>query len=277
MVLPVRAVHRHPEDVRMPRPAHAPARTLGLALLALGASACAEGGRSSDADAFISEYTARWQTLRLDYALADWASNTHIVEGDSTNAVRTRQANEAVLAFTGSTENIERVRGYLDDEADLTPLQALQLDRMLRLAADGPQTIPDLVKRRVALKTSQVEKLYGFEFRLDGKEITPNEIDAKLRASTDLAERQRVWEASKEVGVALKPGMVELRDLRSQTTRELGYPDYFTYQVGDYGTTTDEMLGITKQLVADIWPCIWSCTPGRATNSRAATTSRSPI
>jgi peptidyl-dipeptidase A len=226
----------------------------GLALAAVSLSACAEARFGPDVDDFIAQYTARYQTLRLDYALADWASNTRIVEGDSTNAVRTRQANEALLAFTGGTENIERVRGFLERRDELDPLQVLQLERMLELAADGPQTIPEVVKRRIALETEQVERLYGFAFHVDGEEVTPNQIDERLRKSTDLAERRRVWEASKEVGPALEPGMIELRDLRNRTVRELGYPDFFTFEVSDYGMSTDEMLALTEQLIRDLRP-----------------------
>ena len=45
----------------------------------------------------------------------------------------------------------------------------------------------------------------GFEYKLNGQKITANEIDNKLEKSTDLAERKAVWEASKEIGPALKP------------------------------------------------------------------------
>ncbi len=57
-------------------------------------------------------------------------------------------------------------------------------------------------------------------------------IDNKLDQSTDLAERRKVWEASKESGPALKPGLVKLRDLRNGVAKELGHKDYFALQVG---------------------------------------------
>jgi hypothetical protein len=71
-----------------------------MAFLAL--AGCAEARLGSNADRFLADYTARYQTLRIDASLADWASNTRIVEGDSTNAVRSRQANEALLAPGGT-------------------------------------------------------------------------------------------------------------------------------------------------------------------------------
>jgi len=52
--------------------------------------------------------------------------------------------------------------------------------------------------------TDQTEKLYGFKFSIDGKEVTPNNIDSVLTTSKDLDARRKAWEASKEVGASLK-------------------------------------------------------------------------
>ncbi|MFB3127724.1 MAG: peptidase, partial [Candidatus Acidiferrales bacterium] len=62
---------------------------------------------------------------------AEWESNTRIVEGDDTNAQRTRAANEALAAFTGSIENIETCRRLLVQREQLTPLQVRQLEVIL--------------------------------------------------------------------------------------------------------------------------------------------------
>ncbi len=70
----------------------------------------------------------------------------------------------------------------------------------------------------------------------------------------DLSERLAVWQASKEVGPVLKPGALELRDLRNQTVQALGYSDFFTYQVSDYGMTTDEMIRLCDNLVQQVRP-----------------------
>jgi len=71
---------------------------------------------------------------------------------------------------------------------------------------------------------------------------------------TDLTRRYKAWFASKEVGKVLKEGLVNLQRLRNQTVQALGYPDYFTYQVSDYGMSTDEMIALNKQFIRDIWP-----------------------
>ncbi|HEX6433865.1 MAG TPA: M2 family metallopeptidase [Gemmatimonadales bacterium] len=227
---------------------------LGLPLL-LGCGADAQsGGGNSEVDAYLAGYAREYQRLSYASAQAEWASNTHIVEGDSTNAVRTRQANEALARFVGSAENIEKIQGYLAKKNQLTPLQVRELEVMLYFAAEKPQTAADIVSKRIAAEAAQTETLYGYQFRLKGKPVTPNDIDQALRTSKRLPDRLAVWETSKAIGPTLKPGLLELRDLRNQVVRRLGYPDYFTYQVSDYGMGTDEMLQLTERLMRDLRP-----------------------
>jgi peptidyl-dipeptidase A len=208
----------------------------------------------ADAQAYLDSYATEFQRLYYASAQAEWASNTHIVEGDSTNARRTKAANEAYASFVGSVANIERIRGYLAQKDRLTPIQVRQLEAMLYAAANQPQTVPDVVRRRIAAETEQTEKLYGYTFMVGGKAVTPNQIDSTLRNSTNIADRRAYWESSKAVGPTLKPGIMNLRSLRNQTVQALGYPDFFTYQVSDYGMTTDEMLQMTDNLLRQIRP-----------------------
>ncbi|NJL28404.1 MAG: M2 family metallopeptidase [Thermoanaerobaculia bacterium] len=208
----------------------------------------------TEAQSFLDGYTAEY--LKLYYAsnLAEWDSNTHIVEGDDTNRQRTEAANQALAAFTGAQATIDKTRELLTHEADLTALQTRQLNEILYKAANFPETVPELVKRRIAAEAAQSEKLFGFDFKVDGESLSANDIDDRLASSTDPAERRKVWEASKEVGKGLKQGLTELVELRNGTVEALGYPDFFAYQVSDYGMSTDEMMALNHRFVEELWP-----------------------
>jgi peptidyl-dipeptidase A len=214
----------------------------------------AQQPESSEVENYLAAYNKEYQRLYYASNLAEWASNTHIVEGDSTNAVRTRRANEELARFVGSAENITRIRGFLARRDRLSPLQARELQVMLYLAAEKPQTASAIVSQRIAAETQQTEKLYGFEFRLRGKPVTPNQIDDALRTSKKLPERLALWEASKEVGPTLKSGLVRLRDLRNRVVRTLGYSDYFSYQVSDYDMSSEDMLRLNDELIRELRP-----------------------
>jgi peptidyl-dipeptidase A len=218
------------------------------------ASPPASSAIRAEVESYLESYDSTFKRLNYANQLAQWASNTHIVEGDSTNAVRARETGLALSRFVGSIENIERIKGYLGHRSELDPIQLRRLEIMQYNAADAPQTIPDVVRARLVAENAQVEKLYGFQFSMNGKPITPNAIDDILHSSTDLSQRRAAWDASKEVGRALKPGMVGLRDLRNRGVKSMGYPDFFAYNVSDYGMSADEMLHLTDTMLVQLRP-----------------------
>lgn len=209
---------------------------------------------NAEAQAFIDSYTDEYLKLYKASSEAEWAANTRIVEGDSTNAKEVERTGGEYAAFTGSISNIEKATEFLKDKSKLSELQEKQLEKILYLAADNPQTVADLVKERISAENAQTEKLFGFDFKVDGKSVSANEIDQTLREETDLAKRLKVWEASKEVGIGLKPGLLKLRTLRNQTVQALGYKDYFDYQVQDYGMPTAEMMQLVESINQQLRP-----------------------
>ena len=70
--------------------------------------------------AYLDGYINRYLQLSIISNEAQWKSNTHIVEGDSSNAVATNKAEEENAKFTGSTENIEAANKYLAQKEKLT-------------------------------------------------------------------------------------------------------------------------------------------------------------
>ena len=238
------------------------ATSLMLAVLVLSLTAPTSGQQSlkpagttsAEAQKFIDEYTAEWMKLRYTVVLAEWKSNTQIIEGDETNAKATNAAQEKLTAFTGSRANIEAATRFLKQKNQLTPLQVKQLERILYMAAESPETLKDLVKERIAAETAQNEKLYGFEYKIDGKAVTPNKIDEILRTSTDPVERRKAWLASKEVGKVLKPGLANLQRLRNRVVQPLGYKSYDSYQVSEYGMTSEEMMKLMDEINSDLRP-----------------------
>lgn len=206
------------------------------------------------AQEFVDRYTSQYQKLAFDSGEAEWRSNTVIVEGDTTNAYLTRKANEALAAFTGSKENIEQARGFLEHRDHLPDILVRQLDAILYAAANNPQTVSDVVKKRIKAEAAQVETLYGFDFKIDDESVTTNQIDDILKKETDLNKRLAAWKASKEVGKELRPGLGQLQRLRNETVQALGYDDYFSYQVSDYGMTSEEMVALNRKLVSELRP-----------------------
>ncbi len=201
-----------------------------------------------EAEAFLDTITALLVPVSTVAAEADWAAATDVTPEHT--GLRTG-ADKALAALSGSTVIITRAKALLAKKKDLDEITARQLEKLLLGAAENPGTIPQVVSKRVEAEARQSSILDGYTFCLQPKPGpnggcavtgTANQIDDVLRKSRDLAERQRVWTASKEIGRPLKPGLIELRDLRNQVAKEMGYSSYFALQVADYGMTVDEMM-----------------------------------
>ncbi len=227
---------------------------IGILLFACNSSGSKKPNAQDRAQRFLDEYNSTYQKLSTEANEAQWKTNTYIMEGDTVTSQITDAANKKMAEFTGSSAVIDTVMALLKEKETLTPLQVKQLNAILYLAANNPQSQAALVDERIKAETQQIKNLFGFDFRIQGKKVSTNDIDKILNESTNLTERMDAWNASKEVGKTLKDGLAHLQSLRNKTVQPLGYSDFFTYQVSDYGMSTEEMMKLNHQMIQQVWP-----------------------
>lgn len=208
----------------------------------------------AQADAYLSTYQTEYQKLYTDASEAEWQLNTKIVEGDTITQHNYEVARQKYADFTGSLANIDSCRKYIAIKDKLTPLQNKQFEAILYAAGASPATAGETVKELIKESGEQTKVLFGFDFKMDGKSVSKNDINNTLAHSEKLPEKLKAWTASKEVGIPLKPGLKRLRDLRNETVKGLGFSDFFSYQVSEYGMTTSEMVSMTDGFIKEIWP-----------------------
>lgn len=207
-----------------------------------------------EAQEFIDSYTEQYLKHYSETSEAQWSANTEIIPGDSLNEVIAKRASEAMAKFTGSVEVITKAKNYLAKKEALDDLQIRQLESILYAAANNPQTAKELVNKRIAEEAAQTTAMYGYQFMLNGDSVSPNKLDEILSQEADLARRLAAWESSKAIGSVLKDRLVELRKMRNAVVQDLGYKDYFDYQVSSYGLSSSEMMELMDKLIEDIWP-----------------------
>ncbi len=209
------------------------------------------------AEEFLKMHDSLYQKLYAVNSEAYWAAATDVSEVHTGERIG---ADKAIAAFQGNTYILDETARHLKSKDQLDPLTVRQLQKVLYYGAHAPGTIPDVVSARVSAEAKQSATLDGFVFCLERqgdqcvKPISTNEIDDILKNSRDLTERKRVWEASKESGIALKPGLIELQKLRNRIAKETGFHSYFELEVSDYGMTVPEMMALNQKLVADLKP-----------------------
>jgi len=211
----------------------------------------------SEAKQFLETYNRTYQRLYTVAGESAWAAMTDVTEEHTGQRIG---AEKAQAAFLGSPWIIERARALLQQRAELDPLTVRQLEHVLLLAAGAPGTIPEVVNERVAAEGRQSAALDSFEFKwtppgsTKAEPLTANQIDEILHSSTNLGERTAVWNASKESGVVLKPGLLQLRDLRNRVAKEMGYSSYFGLRAAFSDMSVAEMKKLTDDLCAQTRP-----------------------
>ena len=235
------------------------ALALTLSLAYAADPAPAPTGAKAEAEQFLRVYNSVYQRMYAVSAEAAWAAATDVSEAHT--AQRTG-ADQVYAAFVGAPEIIAQTKALLAKKDQLEPIQVLQLQKILLAASANPGTIPEVVNARVEAEARAASVLDGFVFcytprAADGTCPAPktaNDIVDALQTETNLETRLMVWKASKEVGVPLKPELIELRKLRNELAREMGYSSYFGLQVADYGLTVPEMLTILDGVTTDMAP-----------------------
>jgi peptidyl-dipeptidase A len=201
-----------------------------------------------EARAFLETMTGLLQPLNTVANQTAWIAATDV---SPEHTAARAAAEKAAAAVSGSKLVIERTSAYLAKPSELSDLTSRQLRKLQLAAAENPGTIPEVVSQRIEAEARQSAVLDSYSFCLQplaggkcGRPTSANEIDQILRHSRVLAERERAWIASKEIGRPLKPGLVELQALRNQIARAMGYSSFFALQVADYGMTVDEMMAL---------------------------------
>ena len=200
---------------------------------------------------FLRFYDSIYLGLSRTANESEWVASIDV--SDAHDGARTA-ADTALAVFQGDKNIIETARALLAKRKSLPQLVARQLDKILLAAAEGPGTIPDVVKARAAAESHQRSVQDGFQYMLDGRPVSANDIDDILNKSRDLALRRRAWEASKEIGKPLRPGLAELQKLRNQVARAMGHGSFDALQVADYDMSEKEMMDLLDGFIADTRP-----------------------
>jgi peptidyl-dipeptidase A len=166
-----------------------------------------DSGLQQQADTYLSAYNTAYQKLRKDASESEWVLNTRIVEGDTATQHRYEVASQKLTDFLGSRANIDSAKKYLEMKKRLSPLQVREFDAILFAAGGSPETAARAVKELIEVSGKQTKILYGYDFKMDGKSVTKNDINNLLTSDAGMDKKLKAWNASKEVAQPLTSGI----------------------------------------------------------------------
>ncbi len=179
--------------------------------------------------------------------LASW-----ILETTGSKDAATLKADlEVELSLLFSDKAVyDQLVAWDSDPALTDPLLKRQLNVLIRTFKSN------MISKELIEKISRAEadlSLIYSHFRptVEGKTLSENDIREVLKLENDVAERKKVWDASKQIGKELAPHILHLVRLRNEAAKSLGYPDYFTMQLELQEVEEQELLSTFEKLSSD--------------------------
>ncbi len=218
-----------------------------LAGLAMNASTTSAESVDNDARArqFIARHEATIRPLETESNRRWWEAN---ITGSDEAFKKKEEIENRLNLLLADRETFAKLKA-IHAEPIADKLLARQIE-VLYLQYLGQQIDSALIKEMNAL-SNEVQKAFGvFRAKVDGKELTENDVRDVLRKSTDSARRKAVWEASKAVGPIIEPNLKKLAILRNRAATQLGYKDFHVMQLALTELDQKQVLKLFDELDA---------------------------
>jgi peptidyl-dipeptidase A len=218
---------------------------LALVMGVLAPAALAETDNDARAKRFVDYYDATVRPLEIEAAQAFWTAN---VTGKEADFQKKQEAEEKVDLCVADPARFAELKAVKEGGVS-DPLLARQIE-ILYLRYLAKQVDRELLKKMLA-KSNAVERAFNvFRPKVDGKELTENDIRRILRESGDSAQRRAAWEAGKKVGPVVVGDLLELVTLRNEAARTLGFKNYHVLQLHCGEQSQQQVLKLFDELDA---------------------------
>lgn len=206
--------------------------------------ACGPKAPEGKLQAFIEKHVAKVEPLMTQASLAEWEATTTGKKEAYDQVSRLEQEIADIYSDKGDFEFLKRLKekGEIKD-----PLLARQLTILYNAYAEH-QVDPELQKE-IITKSAEIRHIFDtFRAKIDGKEVTDNRIYEILATETNRELRKKAWEASKQVGAAVAPKLIELVKLRNKAAKALGYNNYYEMELTLSEIKPEELTSIMAKL-----------------------------
>jgi peptidyl-dipeptidase A len=178
---------------------------------------------SQDPVSFIEKITEQARHLEKALYLAEWEA---AVTGSDRAIAGLKDTQTAYIRFWSDPELLQTAIQLQEGGQTADGLLARQL-KLIELTAGKNQEDEATIQRLTEVEARVRRRYYNYRARVDGRELSDNQVDELLKHSRDSIQLQQVWEASKQVGGQVAADVRELARLRNAAARSKGYRDHF--------------------------------------------------
>jgi peptidyl-dipeptidase A len=199
-----------------------------------------------DFRSFAEDHVARIEPLSREVNLAYW---TATISGQPADFERYASLEVELQKVYGDRDDFARLNAWREDKSARDEVEARQLELLYRAYLRN-QVDPDLIEATTRL-SSQIVRAFGtYRVRVNGTELTGNDVRTVLKTSTDSSYRRAVWETDKAVGRDVRADLLELVGLRNRIATELGFANYYEMSLELAEQHTTEIVNLFDRLDA---------------------------
>ena len=221
----------------------------GAALWMLTPSASAQPGATQKAKDFIDAFTSKIRPLDITVNRAWWDA---MITGKKDSFKLKEEAQnklDALLADKKQFAELKAIKdaGKIDDPVTKRAIDVIYL-MLLEKQLDAA-LLQDMNKL-----SNEIEQIFT-NFRAEvpdekggTKTLEDNKVREILKTSTLSERRKEVWEAAKELGKKVEPGLKQLVKLRNQAAKNLGFSNYHAMQLFLREQNGDDLIKLFDRL-----------------------------
>jgi len=205
---------------------------------------CSPRPRQNELGGFITAHVEKIKPLQKERNLASWDAATTGKSEDYERAssltlkIRRIYSNPREFAFLEDVRKSGKV-----SNAILARQSDLLYNRYLENQIEA-----ELLKQIVDL-SSEIERTFStHRGKIEGQEVTGNEIREVLKTQTDSVKRKRAWLAGKQVGAVVAEDVIRLAKLRNQAARNLKFDNFHTLSLAAVEQDVEELDRIFDEL-----------------------------
>lgn len=180
-----------------------------------------------DFPSFLKDYEAKVIPLTIASNLASFDATVSGKEADYEKSIQAQIALEKIHADTAA---FARVKAFRESGQVTDPMLKRQLE-IIYLAYLGNQVDPKLLEEMIRRQTVIEQKFNTYRVQVGEKTLNDNQVDSIIRYSTNSAELEATWKASKQIGGVVAGDLVELAKLRNQAARSLGFANFYEMEL----------------------------------------------
>ncbi len=205
---------------------------------------CGKTDMDKQAEKFINNYVKRVKKLEKDISLSYWNA---AVTGEEKYYAKYEELVRKISDIRSDKKEFDILQKIRNSGKITESELKREIDILYNLYLQNQ--IPKGLRDEIIVLSTKLDKAFAtHRAKVDGKEVTANEIDKILQTSINSEERKKYWEASKEVGKLLYPDFIKLIKLRNKAAREMGFKNYYIMALETSEQSEEEILAIFDEL-----------------------------